>query len=346
MKKLVYILPVLLLLAGCFGGNADKIEQAKQELGVVKTNTIENIKQELLDEKDPEIAEIKKMYQVEHLGESKFIELDSLDGIDFYNGQVEITWATLTTVDKITVSFVNDSSDFPDDNYTLKSFKAGDKNFTYKAYESYQTLDFGINTYFITAYSGESLSKTKLTITLDEAGQVQAIQNKVSFEKTLIWAEDDSVAISLPKWWEFGDLVRLGESSFTYSNINGLEIKQAWEGLKTSCDDITEYLTDTLENNWFYWNTCRDVIYKKWEENQTAISFYVVTLQDESYNYVKHYLDFKNSLYGTYQVKSGEWVETDNKNATLSKLNSELKAQNKDFSEVKTVDNLFKEIVR
>jgi hypothetical protein len=153
MKKIIYILPVLLLLGGCFGGQADKIEEAKQELGVVETNTIENIKQELLDEKDPEIAEIKKMYQVEHLGENKFIELDSLDNEDFYDGQVEISGSTLADVDKITISFVNDSSDFPDDNYTLKSFQPGDASFTYKAYESYQTLDFGVNTYFITAYS-------------------------------------------------------------------------------------------------------------------------------------------------------------------------------------------------
>jgi len=346
MKKIVYILPVILLLAGCFGDQSDKIEEAKQELGVIETNTIENIKQEILDEPDPEIAEIKKVYELEHLGENKFIKLDSLDGVDFYNGQVELTGTTLVNVDKITIEFSNDSSDFPDDNYTLKSFKAGDDTFTYRAYETYQTLDFGINNYLITAYSWEEISQTRLTITLDEAGQEQAAQEKVGFEKTLLGEEENSIAISLPKWGDFGDLVMLGKDAFTYSEINGLEIKQVWEEFKTSCENITEYLTDTLENNWFYWNTCRDVIYKKWEENQTAISFYVVTLEDESYNYTKHYLDFKNGLYGTYNIKSGEWVEEDDKNKALAVLNTELKAQNDDFEATKTVDDLFKEIVR
>lgn|GEM_PF-6496230 len=36
----------------------------------------------------------------------------------------------------------------------------------------------------ITAYSGEEISKTRLTITLDEAGQQEAQESAVSFEKT------------------------------------------------------------------------------------------------------------------------------------------------------------------
>jgi len=346
MKKLVYILPILLVLTGCFNSQSDKIEESKKKLGVVETNTIENIKQELSGEADPEIAEIKKVYEMEHLGENKFIKLDSLDGVDFYNGQVELSGTTLVDVDKITVNFSNDSSDFPDDNYTLKSFNSWDKSFKYRAYETYQTLDFGVNTYMITAYSGEEISKTRLTITLDEAGQQEAQESAVSFEKTQLGWEDNAIALSLPQGWDFGDMVKLGEDAFTYSKIDGLEITQAGEDFKTSCENITDYLTETLENNWFYWNTCRDIIYKSWEENQTAISFYVVTLEDESYNYVKHYLDFKNGLYGTYKIKSGEWVETEDKNTALAELNTTLKAQNNDFETTQTVDTLFKEIVR
>ncbi len=347
MKKIVYVLPVLLLLAGCFGGQSDKIEEAKQELGVVETNTVENIKQELTGEVDPEIAEIKKVYEMEHLGENKFIKLDSLDGVDFYNGQVELTGTTLTDVDKITVEFSNDSSDFPDDNYTLKSFKAGDKTFKYRAYETYQTLDFGVNTYIITAYSWEQISKTRLTISLDETWEKQSQESKVGFEKIPFSDGETTLTLSLPSGGEFGDLVQLWEDAFTYSNIDNLEITNKFsQDITTSCENITDYLTEKYPNVWFYWNTCRDIIYKSGEENQTAISFYVVTLDGDSYHYIKHYLDFKNNLYGTYKIKSGEWVETDDKNKALAELNSKLKAQNDDFEAVKTVDNLFKEIVR
>lgn len=346
MKKIVYIVAALWLLAGCFGGNNEQIEEAKKEMGVVEKNIVEDIKQEVSGEKDPEIAEVKKVYEVEYLWENKFIKLDSLDGVNFYNGKVEISGTTLTDVDKITVEFSNTSSDFPDDNYTLKSFKSGDKTFKYRAYETYKTLDFGVNNYLITAYSGESLSKTQLTITLDEAGAEEAKKNAMSFEKKLIGSEWDSTLISLPQGWEFWEIVMLGEESFSYSKIDDLEIEKVTGDFKTTCDEVTDYLKENLENNWFYWNTCQDVIYKKDEENQTAISFYVVTLDDESYHYTKHYLDFKNGLYGTYKIKSGEWVEAEDKNTALAELNSELKEQNDSFTTVSTVDNLFKEIVR
>lgn len=312
MKKILITLPLLLLLGGCFG-NSSNVDEAKKELGIgsdsSNTPSItqdENTSQESTPTlfQEDEIAELEKPYTLEYLGENKFIELDSLDDENFYDGQVELSGTTLTQVDKIIVSFQNKESSYPDDNYTLQSFKPGENSFTYRAFDSYKTLDFGTNVYEITAYSGEQISKLLLTIPLNQQGQEDAKADIISYNKQLLGPEDNSSVVSLPQGGKFGNIVLLGEDSFTYSNINGLEIIKKTGDFRTTCAALTDYLSNTLDNNWFYWNTCRDIIYKAGEENQTAISFYVVSLNEDTYNYTKHYLDFKNSLYGSYDIKS------------------------------------------
>ena len=354
MKKILIMLPLLLLLTGCFG-NSSNVDEAKKELGVTETNTTssqaiwetpnQNETTPTLFQED-EIVELDKSYTLEYLGDNKFLKLDSLDDENFYDGQVELTGTTLTQVDKIVVSFENKDSSYPKDIYTLQSFNPGDAQFIYRAFDSYKTLDFGTNIYEITAYSGEQISKLLLTISLNQAGQEEAKADIISYEKQLLGPEDNSSVISLPQGAEFGNIVLLGEDSFTYSKINGLEIKkQNWD-FRTSCAGLTDYLSNTLDSNWFYWNTCRDIIYKAWEENQKAISFYVVSLQEETYTYTKHYLDFKNSLYGTYTIKSWDWIAGDDTNTQLGALNTQLKEKNDSFSEAAIVDALFQDIVR
>jgi hypothetical protein len=101
----------------------------------------------------------------------------------------------------------------------------------------------------------------------------------------------------------------LGEESFTYSDVDDLEIKKITGNFQTSCDDITNYLRENLENNWFYWNTCREITHQVDNAESSNISFYVIALEEDeqTYIYQKHYLDFKKGLYGIYNIKAGEW---------------------------------------
>jgi len=69
-----------------------------------------------------------------------------------------------------------------------------------------------------------------------------------------------------------------------------------------SCENLTDYLSDNI-NTWFYWNTCRDLIKDK------AITFYVLQLNGEEYVYQKHYVDFINSFYGSYDIETGTGVQ-------------------------------------
>ena len=142
MKHIIYILSFVLILSGCFGTQTN-IEEAKKDLGVTSgtssgsentTHTPSSqtpISPEIntIDEKDTqqddEVARIKKIYTIEYLDDNKYIELGDLEGENFYDGRVELSWRTLTHVDKIVVQFRNSSSSYPDDDYTLRAFKSG-----------------------------------------------------------------------------------------------------------------------------------------------------------------------------------------------------------------------------
>ncbi len=142
-----------------------------------------------------------------------------------------------------------------------------------------------------------------------------------------------SLEIDLPKSAEFGDPVSLGATSFTYSNIDTLEVSQ--RTVTVNCDGLTEFLTEEI-NTWFFWNTCRDIIKDK------GISFNVITLGDEdNYVYTRHYVDFVHGLYGTYQIDTGTGVTKEN----ISDKNTELKEQADSFPSIAIVDRLMREIV-
>ena len=138
----------------------------------------------------------------------------------------------------------------------------------------------------------------------------------------------------------------LGETSFTYSNIDGLEIQQIEEPITLTCDSITQYLTKQISDRWFYWNSCRDINSSKTTDIPSSISFYVVSLDEATYDYVKHYIDTTNSLYGTYHIKSGDWIASDNTQDALAQLNNQLKEKNTTWPEISIVDNLFQQIIR
>jgi len=92
----------------------------------------------------------------------------------------------LVDVDKITVSFTNKTSDYPDDFYTLKTFKPG----------------------------------TRIVLALWEEDE------SVEDESKLVGVEENVELVDLPTSQSFGKPLMLGEDAFTYSEIDNLEVKK------------------------------------------------------------------------------------------------------------------------
>jgi len=257
----------------------------------------------------------------------QFLDFNAISEADLQAGEVELSGTTLVDVDKITVSFTNKTSDYPDDFYTLKTFKPGADSFKYLASSRFKVLDFGVNTYLITAYSGRETSETRIVLALWEEDE------SVEDESKLVGVEENVELVDLPTSQSFGKPLMLGEDAFTYSEIDNLEVKKI-SVPELSCDNVTDFLSNNI-NTWFYWNTCRDLLKDK------VITFYVVKLNGEEYVYEKHYVDYVNSFYGVYDVQTGTWITKDN----IAEKNKELKALNEEFENTTQVDRLFKEIV-
>lgn len=261
--------------------------------------------------------------------EVQFIEIDDLSEQTLDDGEVIIEWKTLGEVDKIEVSFSNEGSNFPNDQYTLKTFSSWDNRFKYVASSRFQVLDFGTNIYLIKAYSWKEISETEVTIQIQEKKDTT-----ISYEEKIIGTEWDSVSLNLPKSELFWNPISLGASSFTYSGIEWFEIiKQDVSDI--SCENITDTLSNSI-NSWFYWNTCRDIIKEK------GISFYVLKLtENDSYIYQKHYVDYIHGFYGIYDIESWEGVTKEN----IQDKNNEYKDKNETIANISTVDDLMKAIV-
>lgn len=365
MKKILSLLIVTILLSSCFWAQ-DNLDDAKKELWVNKNNSTSNnnddtsstwsdttsVKNWWVEEidntssSDINTKSTTPTYAIEELTSEQFLELDDLSKkVSNITDTIEITWKTLTHVDKIVVNFVNRDSDYPIDRYTLWQFKAWDETFLYRAKSQFKVLDYGLNEYIFEAHSGSKVSKLQLNIFVPNPNETSSTtptvwDDSITYEKKLIWEDEENpLYLSLPKSSTFWDPLSVWDT-ITYSNINSLEIKK--EELSpsiVSCSNLTDYIATKI-NTWYYWNTCRDIIEDK------GISFYVLRLAWDTYTYEKHYVDYNHWLYGIYVVKSG--IEADNENVAsdIATKNEELKNQNEDFSEVDIVDSLFREIVR
>jgi len=355
MKKvinLIILISFVFVLSSCFQDNK-AIDDAKKELLNVNQdiNTINSIDNKSMkkegetvfkkekQQQDVVVKEIKKekKYIIENLTSNNFIELDPLDWKDFNNWEIEITWKTLLNVDKIEVSFINKTSEFPIDNYTLKQFKSGDKTFKYRAFSRYQTLDYWKNEYVFTAYSSKDVSKLSLIINIEKPSdnintKIEKVNNdKIVYEKKRIWSDNISY-LNFPKSNTFWEMITTWNNSFTYSKIDNFNVEKK-DVSSIKCSNITDSLKNTV-NGWFFWNTCRDIIKDKW------IKFNVIRLDWDNYSYERHYIDYNNSLYGVFIIETWTWVTKDN----IKAKNNELKA--KTFNSIDLVDNLFYEIVR
>jgi len=320
MQKYFLVLISIILLVSCW--ESQELRDAKDEL-LGNTEVVTEREESLQETEstgirsentfiDGDIVQIIPQTSVQYL------EFDSISEADIADGEVEITGSADPSVDKIQVLFSNTSSEFPDDNYTLQTYEAGSESFRYIASSKNQVLDYGKNVYIFT--------ETEIVLIYSEGQDFTVTETK------LIGWEDNTLFIDLPKSAEYGEPVQLGESSFTYSGIKWLEVTR--ELLPdVTCETLTEYLTERL-NTWYYWNTCRDLV------ADNAIYYNVVFLKWDEYIYERHYIDFYNGLYATYELERGQWVDSDN----IADKNTELKENT--YEVTKVVDGLMRDIIK
>jgi hypothetical protein len=267
------------------------------------------------------------------------------------DAEIKIKWSTNEILESIQVEFSNKDSDFKNDLYKLKTFKPGDTAFQYVASPLYEVLDYGDNTYLITAKWADRESITKIVLKIDAPAPTESTENEDITNVSPEWELGDLV-FPKGKFWDVR--VHDGDTIF-YSDIKGLEIKQKWGLDAVVCEapqsvaasgsgetteatetqhSLTRFLLDTY-STWLYWNTCRPTVQGK------GVSFYAVRLAgDNSYVYEKHYLDYSNELHGILELESGTWVTKDN----IWEKNTELKAQEFEIDSIS--DDLFKEIIK
>lgn len=320
MKKILLLLFVSIFLVSCFWKVSKEDEnKAKKDLLSNDMSYVENKKIE--EEKKSEYKEekiSKNFIESRYLTEEKFIEIDEFSISDFLDLEQEITWKTLTNVDKIIVNFSNSSSNFPSDRFQLKKFKAWDEKFLYRAFKKYETFDYGENIYVIEAYSWEKISKLEYRIRLEK-------EEKKS---------EPIEILDLPTSSIYWNPIEIWDWKITYSDVKWLEIEKVWElYLENNSDSITKFLASKY--NWyFYWNTKRQFLWEKW------LSFFVVRAEKEKYFYEKHYyIDW------FYWILSLEEWDFDSENSEkikkLWELNLLLKEKNKDFKMIEIADLLF-----
>jgi|SaaInlV_100m_DNA_6_1039743.scaffolds.fasta_scaffold00382_9 hypothetical protein len=343
MKKTINILLVMLitfLLSSCVTSQTD-VNQAKHELWIIEleedtidswTNIdmeIEKAKDEIIqvDEMWEEKKEEIKKFEIISLTDDQFLEFDDLTNENFLDSEVEIKWKTLAIVDKIIVTFVNETSDFPVDTYTLKQFSSWDESFLYRAFSRYETLDYGKNVYVFEAHSWVNVTKLQIILNV-----IKEEEKEIS-EKVEEIFEDVSLD-TLPVSSTFWNPTYLWSGKVSYSDLKWLEIKRDVNSDLT-CDNLTSILADKL-NGWFFWNTCRPI------EADEGISFFVIRLDGEDYIYEKHYYLSYEWIYWVQELETWTWVTADN----IWEKNSELKEWNKDFSILNVSDDLFIQILK
>jgi len=313
----------LLLLTAC-GQTQSEIDSAKKDL----------LWDNIMVEQNPQQGEVSRTQQqkdspvqILNLDDLDYLNFDSVSERSLTSWEVILSGTADSSVDKIQVLFTNPTSKYPDDDYTLQAFNAGDTTFKYIASSKNQVLDFGQNEYIFRAYAGKEISETKIILDVPSDDQQEVVWS----ESTLVWPEDNTISIELPTSSKYGEPLMLGEESFTYTQIKWFEVKKELLD-EVSCDSLTDYLGERMKV-WYYWNTCREIVKDK------GIKFNVIRLDGENYVYERHYIDFTHGFYGIYELETGEDVTSEN----IAEKNTELKAR--DFPSLEVVDDLMKDIV-
>lgn len=329
--NIVSVLFLILLLSSCFGSNNDEVNKAKQDLWITESSGSMEDTWSNIDTKSESgsLVENQETKQVEitPLTSEQFVELDDLSNEDFSDWEVEIKWKTLTNVDKIIITFENKDSQFPIDKYDLKQFKPGDKEFTYRAFSKYESLDYGKNVYTIEAHSWDKVSKLQLVINL------KLKEDRSSAENVGEVSEDISLD-TLPTSAKFWNPIQLWSWKVWYSDIKWLEIRK--DNLSDlTCEKLTESLSSKID--WyFFWNTCRPINTDKW------FSFFIIRLAWDKYYYEKHYYLSSKWIYWVQELETWTWVTKE----IMEAKNLELKAKNASYDILKISDSLFNELVK
>lgn len=333
MKKISFAFVFLLILSSC-GNSQEKIDAAKQalleqELRETATGETE-IGTASWEELSVNTKELESGIEIVEYGQTPVLKFDTLKIQDFLDGEAEITGETLTHVDAIEVGFSNIDSLFPEDSYTLKTFKTGDARFTYRASSGFKVLDFGENIYTFRAKTGEKIVETQVIVRLPQE-QTSSGGEKWFSKTELMGEENNTLLLNLPTASKYGEPLRLGETSFTYSGIKGFEAeKKILPGV--NCEALEQYLSES-QTSYYYWNTCRDIVKDK------GIKFNLIRLQGENYIYERHYIDLVHGLYGVVELERGTWVDKE----SIAEKNTELKEQI--FPLIEITDDLMKDIV-
>ncbi len=358
LRILAYIL-ISILLTSCFWtSNNDEINKAKEEMWIVTNdswpvNEVDNKNEwswiwtsDTVKKEEKEEETQKTNIKIENLTQDVFLSFDDISESDLLKLKVEITWKTLTEVDKIIVKFSNNTSQYPDDNYTLQKFSAWDNTFLYRAFSEYEALDYGINEYIFEAYSENTVAKTKVTLTVKN----EIEESKDDFHTTNNNYEWEKLDISsLPVWANFWEPREIWNWKITYSDIKWLNIELLSSNIY-DCGQNTEtweyYVTEILNeklDSYFWWNTCKPFWDEEW------ISYYVLRLDWTSFIYEKH-IYLNNWIYWIYNLETWENFieENEETQSILTKLqekNTELKEKNDTFTIVEIVNDLFTKIL-
>ena len=338
-----------------------EIKNAKKDLWVITQDQNKVSDSEVnKEENKPEIVEqkdnTKPIYRVKKLDNKNYIKIDDLTKkVENISDKIKITWKVLNKqVDKIVVNFSNGTSDFPNDSYTLKTFKKWDSDFSYNADSiQFQNLDYGENKYLIEAYIWEDKSVLELVINIpetvwDEEETQEKLSEEISYDKKLIWEWDNALFIGLPESELFWKALSLDSWKITYSNIKDLEIsKDDFDKAELTTENIwniewTWYLNKNIDS-YVYWNTFREIDYSN---KDSWVSFYILRKSGDKFIYEKMYFDFNHNLKWILKIEEFPVNLEESITDQMFKLNIELKEKNWDYEEVVKTDKLFKEIVR
>ena len=325
MKKIISLVALMLVITSC--GESRELTQAKDEL-LDRTPTIQESTPVQTTERSESTLMDTENIQVSHLGGEQYLEFNGIDASTLQDWEITIAGSADSRVESIDVLFSNVNSEYADDDYTLQTFSAWDSSFKYIASTRNQVLDFGKNIYIFRAYVGKEYTDTEVSVYFADNTQT-AISGS---ETQLIGTENDTLLIDLPVAASYGEPMMLWEASFTYTDIKGLEIQKEILPL-VSCENLTEFLGERI-NTWYYWNTCREVVKDTW------IRFNVIRLDGDQYVYERHYMDFENGLYSTYELETGGWVTSEN----IADKNTELKET--EFETTVIVDGLIRDIIQ
>ena len=348
MKKYLSLV-VLMFLFSCSWKKTVPIEEAKKELlSWEKINIEIDNDLDINDEKEKEdnyknddiileqdnFENEESFYEVNYLYWEWEIEVMDLQNILNIKDELIVSWKVYnTSIDKITVFYKNESSNFPEDFHTLQKFKQWNSTFEYNAFRRFKVLDYWKNIYNIKAYSWDNIiSEAELVFFLFKKENISEKQeSNINIVEKNIWLSDDNIYISLPENDIYWTPIMMWTSWFTYSLLNNFESKKNIDLFDIDCNNLTDYVINNF--SWAYWNTCRPI----WD---FIISFYILHLKWDEYFYEKHYLDKKYWLYWIQLLEKWSWINKDN----IESENSILR--NKTYEIVEKTDKLYLDIFK